>query len=478
MQMKTMGKRALAAVCALLLCVSMMGMATPASAASVDIPQTVDSLEIGYTLPLSAGQAGVSWSSSDPAVATVDQNGVVTGHSMGKATITATYGGQSDSCTVSVGFLNGIDVSHHNVTDWDAIAASGVDFVMIRVGYGWEGDQVDREFVNNVKGAYEHGIPFGLYFYSYAGTESTPAEEDAQKEADYCLWAMERIQPYLDGMVLPVAYDLEEDVHRSMSGEQLGSLVKIFADALREEGLSTMVYTSDSIICKLDMEELAGQGISFWDAYYIPDDELDFTKQLTMGSSTPGWDTGVVPDIWQYASDGRNPGVGGGQANTDLDLIYLDMDSAKDQLKEIAQPDVNVSGSTATLSFAARTLYLDSYNIVKLRDGQVLTVAEDLPRCTLQYTDNDYQAGDVYYLNCNLNPLLTTVTDTYYGLHPGNWDMEGTLNVGDVMNLAQAVLDNSKLPQNSYFRSDWNNDQVLDVLDVMTLTQQLFWYTD
>lgn len=88
MQMKTMGKRALAAVCALLLCVSMMGMAAPASAASVDIPQTVDSLEIGYTLPLSAGQAGVSWSSSDPAVATVDQNGVVTGHSMGKATIT------------------------------------------------------------------------------------------------------------------------------------------------------------------------------------------------------------------------------------------------------------------------------------------------------------------------------------------------------------------------------------------------------
>ena len=214
------------------------------------------------------------------------------------------------------------------------------------------------------------------------------------------------------------------------------------------------------------------------DAYYISDDELDFTKQLTMGSSTPGWDTGVVPDIWQYASDGRNPGVGGGQANTDLDLIYLDMDSAKDQLKEIAQPDVSVSGSTATLSFAARTLYLDSYNIVKLRDGQVLTVAEDLPRCTLQYIDNDYQAGDVYYLNCSLNPLLTTVTDTYYGLHPGNWDMEGTLNVGDVMNLAQAVLDNSKLPQNSYFRSDWNNDQVLDVLDVMTLTQQLFWYTD
>ncbi len=474
MQMKTMGKRALAAVCALLLCVSMMGMATPASAASVDIPQTVDSLEIGYTLPLSAGQAGVSWSSSDPAVATVDQNGVVTGHSMGKATITATYGGQSDSCTVSVGFLNGIDVSHHNVTDWDAIAASGVDFVMIRAGYGWENypNQNDREFVNNVRQAYEHGIPFGLYFFSYAKTA-----EDAAAEAAYFLREMELIQPYLDGMILPVAYDLEVapegdyvGVPVDISGEELMQLAETFSNALRQNGLSTMVYSTGDFFSRMDLKRLENQGISFWYARwpYAP----DFTTQVTIG------DTGVVPDIWQYASDGRNPGVGGGQANTDLDLIYLDMDSAKDQLKEIAQPDVSVSGSTATLRFAARTLYLDSYNIVKLRDGQVLTVAEDLPRCTLQYIDNDYQAGDVYYLNCNLNPLLTTVTDTYYGLHPGNWDMEGTLNVGDVMNLAQAVLDNSKLPQNSYFRSDWNNDQVLDVLDVMTLTQQLFWYTD
>ncbi len=470
MQVKAMGKRALAAVCAVLLCLGMMSAGASVSAASVDIPQTVASVEIGYTLTLSAGQAGVSWSSDNPTVATVDENGVVTGHSMGKATITATYGGQSDSCTVSVGFLNGIDVSHHNSVDWDAVAASGVDFVMIRVGYGWEGDQVDREFVNNVKGAYEHGIPYGLYFYSYAGTESTLAEEDAQKEAEYCLWAMELIQPYLDGMALPVAYDLEESEQIAMSGERLTGLVEIFADALREEGFSTMVYTMESVMKNLDLDSLTEQGIGLWLASWPS--SPDFTTQKTIG------DTGVAPDIWQYASDGRNPGVGSGEADTDLDLIYLNMDSAKDQLKEIAQPEVSVSGSTATLSFAARTLYLDSYNIIKVRDGQVLTVAENLPRCTLQYIDSDYQTGDVYYLNCNLNPMLSTVTDTYYGLHPGNWDMEGTLNIGDVMNLAQAVLDNSLLPQNSYFRSDWNNDQVLDVLDVMALCQQLIWYTD
>lgn len=480
MRMKVMGKRVTAVVFAMLFCLSIAGIGAPVQAASVEIYQTVASVEIGYTLALSAGQEGVSWSSDNPSVATVDENGVVTGHSMGKATITAAYGGQSDSCTVSVGFLNGIDVSQHNSVDWDALAASGVDFVMIRAGYGWENypNQNDREFETNVQQAYEHGIPFGLYFYSYAGTESTLAEEDALKEAEYFLQEMELIQPYLEGMLLPVAYDLEESEQRAMSGERLTGLVEIFAGALREAGYSTLVYTPDSTMCTLDLEELESQGIGFWDAYYPYDDEIDFTTQLTIGSSTSGWDTGVAPDIWQYASDGRNPGVGGGEGDTDLDLIYLDMASAKAQLKEIAQPDVTVSGSTAILSFAARTLYLNSYNIVKLRDGQVVTVAENLPRCTLQYIDSDYRDGDAYYLNCNLNPMFSAVIDTYYGLHPGNWDMEGTLNIGDVMNLAQAVLDNSLLPQNSYCRSDWNNDQKVDVLDVMCLCQQLFWYTD
>lgn len=478
MAIKTIGKKALAAVCAAVLCLGLFAIKMPVSAAGVYIARTVASVAVGDTITVSAGQPGATWTSSDNTVATVDQNGVVTGHSMGKATITASYGGQSDSYTLSVGFLNGIDVSQHNVVNWDVIAASGVDFVMIRAAYGGEyfPKQNDDELINNIRGAYEHGIPFGLYLYSYAGTGSTEthpgstAEQDAGYEADYMLQVlkMPEVQPYLDGMVLPIAYDVEEDAHKTMSGSRLTGLVEIFADKLRSEGYSTMVYTMESVMQNLDLDRLSQQGIGFWNARWP--NSPNFTTKATIGN------TGVVPDIWQYASDGTNPGVGGGNADTDLDLIYLDMDSAKAQMEEVANPSVSVSGSTATLSFAARTPYVESYTIVKVRGTQVITVASNLSRSTIQYVDRSYQAGDTYYVNCNINEMFSADRTVYYGLHPGDWDLSGELNVIDVMSLAQGVLDESLIPNNGYSRADWNEDNAVNVLDVMALAQEVLWY--
>ncbi len=51
--------------------------------------------------------AKVSWSSSNPSVATVDQNGNVTSTGRGNAVITATYGNYSASCNVKVDFSFG-----------------------------------------------------------------------------------------------------------------------------------------------------------------------------------------------------------------------------------------------------------------------------------------------------------------------------------------------------------------------------------
>ncbi|HIR40705.1 MAG TPA: hypothetical protein IAB36_02640, partial [Candidatus Egerieicola pullicola] len=176
------------------------------------------------------------------------------------------------------------------------------------------------------------------------------------------------------------------------------------------------------------------------------------------------------------ASDGRNPGVGGGNGDTDLDLIYLDLDSAKAQMAQAAQPEVTTSGNTATLHFATRTPYVESYTLVRVRGDQVSVLASNLSRSTIQYTDNSYQTGDRYFINCNLNSMFAVDRSVYYGLHPGDWDLNGDLNVTDVMSLAQAVLDPSRVPANGYSQADWDGNNAVNVMDVMSLAQQVLWY--
>lgn len=60
-----------------------------------------------------------------------------------------------------------IDVSEHNgKIDWNKVKASGVDGAIIRVGWGYLGE--DEYFQRNVSECNRLGIPYGIYLYSYA----------------------------------------------------------------------------------------------------------------------------------------------------------------------------------------------------------------------------------------------------------------------------------------------------------------------
>ena len=60
----------------------------------------------------------------------------------------------------------GIDVSEHQGRiDWDAVKASGIDFAILRVGFGapsW-GGRVDYQFSRNITECERLGIPYGVY---------------------------------------------------------------------------------------------------------------------------------------------------------------------------------------------------------------------------------------------------------------------------------------------------------------------------
>ena len=75
----------------------------------------------------------------------------------------------------------GADVSEFQGNiDWDQAAQSGIDFVMVRVGYRSEADgeiKEDRCARYNLQEAAERGLYLGAYFFSTAVTEEEALEE-------------------------------------------------------------------------------------------------------------------------------------------------------------------------------------------------------------------------------------------------------------------------------------------------------------
>ena len=103
---------------------------------SITLDQSEKTLNIGETVTLkatvspdNATNKSVTWSSDDEAVATVDTNGKVTAKSVGTATITATAGDKSATCTITV---NPIKVKGVKILDPPTEVAYG-DSLKLRI---------------------------------------------------------------------------------------------------------------------------------------------------------------------------------------------------------------------------------------------------------------------------------------------------------------------------------------------------------
>lgn len=139
--------------------------------------------------------------------------------------------------------LQGIDVSEHQgEVDWEAVAADGIDFAIIRAGYrGYSegGLFEDGYFEDNMEGAIDAGLDVGVYFFSQAINT-----EEAIEEASYLL---ELLEPYSGKLSLPVFYDWESignDEARTdgLGGEIITDCALAFCEALQTGGYDTGVY--------------------------------------------------------------------------------------------------------------------------------------------------------------------------------------------------------------------------------------------
>lgn len=183
-----------------------------------------------------------------------------------------------------------IDVSEHNGTiDWAAVKKAGINYAIIRDGYGTS--HVDNYFKRNMEGAIAQGIHIGIYHFSYALSAA-----GAKAEAEYVL---KLIQPYKDKIVLPVFFDFEYDTvaYAKKQGVTLGkeafnAHTVAFCDTIQAAGYRAGVYYNlDYLRRYVDIDRI-GKYVQ-WYAQYSPN------------ASATTW------DFWQYSSSYTIAGCAG-----------------------------------------------------------------------------------------------------------------------------------------------------------------------
>ena len=189
----------------------------------------------------------------------------------------------------------GIDVSSwQGDINFQKVKDAGVEFVFIRVGStkGINGKYfVDKQFVDNIKGFNEVGIPVGIYFYSYANSDEA-AINDAK-------WVLNQIKGYK--IDLPIVYDWEnwsifDDYHQSFYSTSMNA--KAFLDTMKKAGYDGLLYSSANYLNKVwfDID------YPVWLAHYTW--ETNYSGKYT---------------YWQLCSNGKVPGISG---SVDINVYY------------------------------------------------------------------------------------------------------------------------------------------------------------
>lgn len=139
--------------------------------------------------------------------------------------------------TISGAVNKGINVSEHNgEIDWASAKADGIDFAIIRCGYGSDyTDQDDDSWEYNISECERLDIPYGVYLYSYANNI-----EMARNEAAHTLRLLEGHTPKY-----PVYLDLEENSLASTENrELLASMAEAYCTTISNAGYEAGVYAN------------------------------------------------------------------------------------------------------------------------------------------------------------------------------------------------------------------------------------------
>lgn len=201
----------------------------------------------------------------------------------------------------------GMDISHHQgKIDWNAVAKSDIDFVIIRCGYGDNyTSQDDKYFKYNIEMCTKYKIPYGIYLYSYAMNMT-----QVKSEVKHTLRLLKEVNAKPE---YPIFYDMEEPNQYLLGSDTLYSFANYYCTQMIKNGYKAGVYSS-----------------YYWWTTRLTDKRYDqWYRWIARYNSFCGYTGNYI--MWQSTSSGIVKGVSG---KVDLNFLMYDECEAKGHSKK------------------------------------------------------------------------------------------------------------------------------------------------
>lgn len=189
-----------------------------------------------------------------------------------------------------------IDVSSwQGDVDWAKAKADGVEGAIIRLGFGW-GNDADTKAQRNISECKRLGIPFGIYWYSYAEDAG-----GAKHEGSDVVSKLRQMGVSPNDLKYPVYYDLERWTwtgHTPPTDPNVyNGIVNAWYGALQSSGYQNLGVYSYTSYLQGPLNNANIYAKTRWVAQYGP--RMEFTA---FGTNDRGW---------QYTSSGQINGISG-----------------------------------------------------------------------------------------------------------------------------------------------------------------------
>lgn len=228
--------------------------------------------------------------------------------------------------------------------DWAKAKADGVEGVIIRLGYG-EGNNADKKAQRNISECKRLGIPFGIYWYSYADTPALAKEEGTDVVAKLKQFG---VNP--SDLAYPVYYDLEKwtwEGHQPPTDPNVyNNIVNNWYSALQSAGYKNLGVYSYTSYLRGPLKHADIYAKTTWVAQYGARMGFDSFPTNSRG--------------WQYTSTGKVDGISG---NVDMNAFgNKEYESLINLLWVVRDEDIAV-GASVNAPYIDLEYKWQSYNV-------------------------------------------------------------------------------------------------------------------